>query len=135
MKYESKQQHINKPSELIFTSLSSFSNFTPILQDKVEQWSATEDQCSFKAQGFNVSLVIQERVRPTLIKICPAAESGIPFPFTFLLQLKEVTPSDTRMRIVLDVELNKMLKMMIGSKLQDAVDKIAQQIAQSFNKI
>lgn len=135
MKYESKQQQINKPTELIFSTLSSFSNFTPILQDKVEGWQATEDKCSFRAQGFNVELEMVERTRPTLIKIAPAAGGGIPFAFNFFVQLKEVAPSETRMRIVLDVELNMMLKMMIGSKLQDAVDKIAEQIAQSFNKI
>lgn len=135
MQYESKQHQINKPSELIFTSLSSFANFTPILQDKVEGWQATDDRCSFRAQGFNVSLEMVERIRPTLIKVGPAADGGIPFPFNFFIQLKELSPLETRMRIVLDVELNTMLKMMVGSKLQDAVDKIAEQIAQGFNKI
>lgn len=136
MLYESKQKQINKPAELIFAALSSFSNFTPILADKVEGWEASEDRCSFKAQGFTVSLAILERVRPTLIKIgAPDGDSGVPFPFTFFVQLKEVEPSDTRMRIVADVELNMMMRMMIGSKLQEAVDKIADQIAVSFNSI
>lgn len=135
MKYESKEKQIQKSAELIFDSLSDFSHFTPILQDKVEGWSATQDECSFKAQGFNVSLVIQERVRPSRVKVGPSAQGGIPFPFTFLLQLKEVAPSNTTMQIVLDVELNMMLKMMIGSKLQEAIDKIADQIAQSFNRL
>lgn len=135
MKYESQQQQINKDAQVIFAALSDFSNFTPILADKVEGWQATRDDCSFKAQDFNVALSMLDRVSPTLIKIGPAPGGGIPFPFTFFIQLKSVAPDDTRMRIVLDVELNMMLKMMVGSKLQGAVDKIAQQIAHSFNQI
>lgn len=136
MQYESKQQKINKPAELIFLALSNFENFTPMLADKVEGWQATADTCSFKAQGMNVSLAIVEREPSTLIKIGPATGGGgVPFPFSFFIQLKEVAPSDTRMRVVADVELNMMLKMMIGGKLQEAVDKIAEQIATAFNKI
>ena len=135
MQYTSKQHAIHHPVEMLYRALSSFSNFTPILADKVEGWQATEDTCSFKAQGFNVALQIAERKENELIKVVPASESGIPFDFAFFLQLKEAGPADTRIRVVLDAEMNMMVKMMVGGKLQDAVDKIAEQIAQSFNRI
>ena len=38
--------------------------------------------------------------------------------FAFWLQLKEVAPYDTRMRLVLHIDLNMMMRMMIGSKIQ-----------------
>ena len=41
--------------------------------------------------------------------------------------------TDTRMRIVLDVELPMMMKMMVGKKLAGAVDQIAEKIAEGFN--
>ena len=52
--------------------------------------------------------------------------------------MKQTTPDgavrpNIHMRIVLDIELNPMLKMMVGVKMQDAVDNIAQQIAYAFN--
>ena len=53
--------------------------------------------------------------------------------FTFWLQLVEAAENDTRMRIVLDVKLNMMMKMMVGKKLAGAVDQIAEQIAAGFN--
>ena len=49
------------------------------------------------------------------------------------VQLVSVDEQDTRMRIVLHVQLNMMMKMMIGGKLAQAVDQIADQIAEAFN--
>ncbi len=132
-KYESKQQQILKPAAMVYTVVSDFSNFTPILRDKVEGWQADADTCSFTAKGFPVRLRIVERVENELVKI--AGEDGSPIDFTFWMQLKEAGESDTRMRIVLHANLNMMMKMMVGSKLQQAVDQIAEQVAATFNSI
>ena len=37
------------------------------------------------------------------------------------------------MRLVLHIELNMMMKMMIGGKIREAMDQIADKIAESFN--
>ncbi len=130
--YTSKQQQIRRPAQQIYAVASRFDNLTPAVADKVEEWQATEDTCSFKAKGFTVKLRMAEREEPKLIKIV-GDDGGVPMDFAFWLQLKEVAPNDTRMRLVLHIELNMMMRMMIGSKLQEAVDKIAEAIAQSFN--
>lgn len=140
MKYTSKQVHIARPDEMIFRALSSFKNFTPILADKVEGWEATEQTCRFKAKGFTVGLKMVEREPNKLIKVC-ADESagGLPIPFTFWAQMKDTTDETaagtphTHMRLVLDIELNPMMKMFVGNKMQEAVDTIAEQIAHAFN--
>ena len=130
--YTSRQQQIRRPAQRIYTVVSRFDNLTPAVADKVEEWQATEDTCSFKAKGFTVKLRMAEKEEPKLIKIV-GDDGGVPMDFAFWLQLKEVAPDDTRMRLVLHIELNMMMRMMIGSKLQEAVDKIAEAIAQSFN--
>ncbi len=68
---------------------------------------------------------------PKQIKIV-GDEGGVPIDFAFWIQLQQVAENDTRMRLVLHVELNMMMKMMIGGKLQDALDQIAAGIARSF---
>ena len=68
-----------------------------------------------------------EREPSKLVKI--QGDEGSPVDFTFWLQLKEVAPYDTRMRIVVHAELNMMMRMMIGKKLQGAVDQMAEAIA------
>ena len=107
-KYESKQQQIFKPAARIFPFISRFDMLTPALQDKVEEWSATEDTCSFKVKGFTVA---------------------------FWIQLHEVSESDTRIRMVLHAELNMMMRMMIGSKIQGGLDKAVEGLAQAFNQL
>ena len=126
-KYESKQQQIRRTAEQIYSALSSFNNFTPIIQDRVEEWNADDNVCSFKVKGMPVRLKMVEREPNKTIKI--QGDEGSPIDFTFWLQLKEVAPYDTRMRIVVHAELNMMMRMMIGKKLQGAVDQMAEAIA------
>ena len=107
--YISKQHQILRPAEQIYAVISRFDNLTPALADRVEEWQATEDTCSFKDDG------------------------GVPMDFAFWIQLHPVAENDTRMRLVLHIELNMMMRMMIGSKLQGAIDQIAEGIARAMN--
>lgn len=128
--YTSKQHQILRPAEQIYAAISRFDNLTPALADKVEEWRADEETCSFKAKGFTVKLRMDERVAPKHVKI---VGDGVPMDFAFWIQLHKVSDTDTRMRLVLHVELNMMMKMMIGGKLQEAVDQIAEGIARAMN--
>ena len=134
-KYETKQQQIFKPAARIFPFISRFDMLTPALQDKVEEWSATEDTCSFKVKGFTVALRIVERVENKHIKISGDEGAGVPVDFSFWIQLHEVSESDTRIRMVLHAELNMMMRMMIGSKIQGGLDKAVEGLAQAFNQL
>ena len=131
--YTSRQQQIRRSAQQIYDVVSRFDNLTPALADRVEEWQADEDTCSFKAKGFTVKLRIEERVAPKHIKIV-GDEGGVPMDFAFWIQLHPVSDSDTRMRLVLHIELNMMMKMMLGSKLQGAIDQIAEGIATAMNQ-
>ena len=130
--YQSKQQQILRPAEMIFEAISRFDRLTPALADKVEEWNATEETCNFKAKGFTVKLRMVEREPHKLIKI---TGDDIPFEFFFWIQLKSVAPDDTRMLLTLRAELNMMMKMMIGGKLQKGLDEMADKIAAAFNAV
>lgn len=135
MKYESKQHQANASAESMYEILSKFSNLTPIIADKVEQWSADDDTCSFKVQGMTLKLRMarEEMIAQDGNYTIKVVSEDSPLPFAFWLQLKEVTPTESRLRVVADVELTMMIKMVVGSKLQEAVDRIAEQIAGGFN--
>ena len=132
-KYESKQVQIRRPASQIYAMASRFDNFTPVLKDRVEEWQATEDTCSFKVKGFTASMRIIDREEPKLVKI--VSGESTPMDFTFWFQLHEVDPTDTRMRMVLHVELNMMMRMMIGGKLQKGLDQAVEGLAMAFNRI
>ena len=120
--YISKQHRILRPAEQIYAVISRFDNLTPAVADRVEEWQATEETCSFKAKGFTVRLRMEERIEPRHVKIV-GDDGGIPMDFAFWIQLHKVSDTDTRMRLVLHIELNMMMKMMIGGKLQGAIDR------------
>ena len=132
-KYESKQQQINHPASLIYPIISRLDLLSPAMQDKVEEWQATEDSCSFKVKGMKVGLRIAERVENKHVKIV-ADEGGIPIDFTFWIQLKQVDERDTRVRMVLHAELNMMMRMMIGSKIQSGLDQAVEGLANALNQ-
>lgn len=132
-KYESKQQQIHHPASLIYPIISRLDLLSPAMQDKVEEWQATEDSCSFKVKGMKVGLRIAERVENKHVKII-ADEGGIPIDFTFWIQLKEVAERDTRVRMVLHAELNMMMRMMIGGKIQSGLDQAVEGLANALNQ-
>ena len=131
--YISKQHQILRPAEQIYAVISRFDNLTPALADRVEEWQATEERCSFKAKGFTVKLRMEEREAPKHVKIV-GDEGGVPVDFAFWIQLHKVSDTDTRMRLVLHGELDMMMKMKLGSKLQGAIDQIAEGIANAMNQ-
>ena len=130
--YISKQQQVLRPAEQIYAVISRFDNLTPALADKVEEWQATEDSCSFKAKGFTVKLRMEEREPGKYVKVV-GDDGGVPMDFAFWIQLQEVSAAATRLRLVLRIDLNMMMKMMIGNKLQGALDQIAEGIARAMN--
>ncbi len=130
-KYESKQHQILLPAAQIFQMFSNFENLTPALADKVEEWEAHDDRCSFKAKGFTIRLRMEERVPNKHVKVV-ADEGGAPMDFAFWMQLHPVSDYDTRFRLVLHVELNMMMKMMVGGKIEDGLNQMAEAIATGF---
>jgi carbon monoxide dehydrogenase subunit G len=132
-KYESKQQQIHHPASLIYPIISRLDLLSPAMQDKVEEWQATEDSCSFKVKGMKVGLRIAERIENKHVKIV-ADEGGIPIDFTFWIQLKQVDERDTRVRMVLHAELNMMMRMMIGGKIQSGLDQAVEGLANALNQ-
>ena len=90
-KYESKHQQILRSAEQIYTVISRFDNLTPAVQDKVEEWQADENSCSFKVKGFTVNLQIVAKEAPKYVKI-QSGEDGVPIDFTFWIQLQPAGP-------------------------------------------
>ncbi|MBQ7856379.1 MAG: polyketide cyclase [Alistipes sp.] len=132
-KYESKQQQIRKSAMQIYPFISDFSLLTPAVADKVEEWEATPDSCSFKVKGFVVKLRMLDKIEGKQVKIT-GDDGGVPIDFTFWIQLHEVTSDDTRIRFVLHAELNMMMRMMVGGKIQKGLDQAVETFAAAFNR-
>ena len=130
--YISKQQQILRPASQIFPLISDFSLLTPAVADKIEDWHATAERCSFKFKGFTVALRIDEKVENKHIKIT-GDDGGVPIDFMLWIQLHQVSDYDTRIRLVLHAELNMMMRMMVGNKIQKGLDQAVEGLATAFN--
>ena len=131
-KYESRQQQIRRPAEQILFGNQRLQQFLPpVVQGHVEDWMADETSCSFKVKGMTMRLRMVDKVPNDYVKV--TGDERSPLDFTFWIQLKQVGDYDTRMRLVLHAKLNMVMKMMIGSKLQQGLDQMAEQMAKAFN--
>ncbi len=132
--FESKIVAIRRNSEEVFRVLSDFRQFTPFIPtDKLEGWEAQEDSCSFSVTGIGqTGLKIIDKEPFKTVKI--TGDGKLPFEFFLWIQLNEVAPGDTRMKLTLKAELNMMLKMMLEKKLEEGINIMAEGIAAAFNK-
>lgn len=132
--FESKIVAIHRNSEEVFRILSDFRQFTPFIPtDKLEGWEAQEDNCSFTVKGVGqTGLKIIDKEPFKTVKI--TGDGKLPFEFFLWIQLNEVAPGDTRMKLTLKADLNMMLKMMLQKQLGEGINTMAEGIAAAFNK-
>jgi carbon monoxide dehydrogenase subunit G len=133
--YISKTVSVNRAAEQIYTALADMSFLEKAVStaqiDDLQDFKATPDTCSFRVKGVETGLQIVEREPYKTIKYTKYGNS--PFDFFLWIQLKEIAPYDTRMRIVLKVELNLFMKFMVGSKIKKGLDAAADRLAQAMN--
>ena len=129
--FVSEVKTIPHDEDRIFTMLSDLSNLERIKdrlpQDKIQDFEFDSDSCSFAvAPVGKITLRIVERERNKTIKF---ETTNSPVPLFLWIQLKQVAPEDTKMKMTIKADLNPFIKPMVSKPLQDALDKIAVVIA------
>ncbi|MDR3705498.1 MAG: SRPBCC family protein [Paludibacteraceae bacterium] len=126
--YESEIKTILSDSKMVFAKLSDLNNLAT-LKDKVPADSGVSemtydtDTVSFNVNAIGkITLRIVERVEYKTIKF--EAENS-PIAFNLWIQLVEKAENDTKLKVTLKADLPMMIKMMLGSKLQDFIDQFA----------
>jgi carbon monoxide dehydrogenase subunit G len=98
-----------------------------IPQDKVQDFSFDSDSCTFNVSPVgNVRFSIVEREPNKTIKF---TADKLPVEIYMWIQLKEVNPQDTRMKLTVKANLNPFMKPMLSGPLQKGLDKIADVLA------
>lgn len=124
MEIKSKRAIVSKaPYELYmaFVDMRNFVQFVP--EDKRGEVTADFDSVHAVVQGFNVGVKVVQRVPYSRIEF---ADDGAPFQFRLTMHFDAASsdPYRTDFQIVLDAELNFMMKTLLGGKLKDALDKV-----------
>ena len=120
---KSKKGTVSKsPCELYmaFADMRNLLQFVP--QDKKEGIEADYDYIHAQVQGFNVGIKVAERTPYSKIEFM---DDGAPFSFRLKMHFDPAQdPFKTDFQIVLDADLNFMMKTLLGSKLQEGLDQI-----------
>jgi len=145
-KYTSDVKVINWSNPIVYNSLSNlnFLNtlFSPENRERIKQqlgdkasqfniedFSADKDSCHFKISPVGTfSLRIIEREELKLIKLI--SEAGSPISFKFWIQILPIDDYSCKIKLTLHTELNMMMKMMIGKKLDQGINQIADGFSQ-----
>lgn len=120
---KSKRAVVSKaPYELYmaFVDMRNFVNFLP--EDKKEGVQADYDSIHAEVQGFNIGVKVVDRTPYSRIVV---EDDGASFHFSVTVHFDPASdPYKTDFQIVLDADLNFMMKTLIGSKLKDGLDKV-----------
>ena len=132
-KYESKISSAPCSAQQIYRVLSNLENLERVRdlipKDKIQEMEIEPDRVRIKVDGLaqKITIAIVDRIENDTVKF---GAEGIPMDANFWIQLKELAPNDTRIKLTVKADIPMMFKMMIGKKLQDGLDQAADMLAQ-----
>ncbi|MFO7658246.1 MAG: SRPBCC family protein [Bacteroidales bacterium] len=134
LKIESKTGKLPVSDEKAYNFLSDFNNFTAFVPaDKIKDWKATDSSCSFNVDVVGeVGIKTIEKEPYKLIKLSGDEKSK--FAFFLWIQLKNIEPQDTMIKLTIHADINPMLQMLAKNPLQKVVDLLVDQIIGYFEK-
>ncbi|MBD3638842.1 MAG: hypothetical protein HUJ25_15925 [Crocinitomicaceae bacterium] len=124
---------IDAKAQDVFDYLNDFNNFKDLLpEDKISDWAADKDQCSFKVQNAATIPLIKDSVEaPGKINIVSGDKA--PFPFTLVIHLKPTDDENkTEGHLVFEGEINAFLKMMVVTPLTNLFNYMSQKLQEKF---
>lgn len=105
---------------MLSTDLRNFANMLP--EDKKGLVRADFDSLHASVQGMEIGIKVTRRQPYSLITL---EDDGAPFHFSLDLHFDDFAEGGkTDFWMELDADLNMMMKMIFGSKIQEALDKI-----------
>ena len=132
-KYESAVTKVAASAAQIYSVFSNLKNLERVKdmipQDKVQEMEIEAESVRMKVDGLGqkITILIVDKTENEVIKY---GAEGIPMEMNFWIQMKEVAPMDTRIKLTLKADIPMMFKMMLDKKIQQGIDQAAAMIAQ-----
>jgi len=128
-----KKVPVNQPAERLFSVLSDLSNLIDKLpEDQRDKVRGDSDTLIVQAQGMEVGIRVAERVPYSCVRYEPFGGQTL-IPFIIWMHIGAGEAGASTLQIELHAELNMMMKMMIGPKLEEGVDMITERLAAGMN--
>ena len=132
-KYESKICSIPNDAHTVYSVLGNLRNLERVKdmipKDKVQEIEIMDDAIRMKVDGLGQKFTIRivDRIEDDTLKF---GFDNLPMDLNFWIQLKQVHPLDTRIRLTLKADIPFMFRMMLEKKLQQGLDQAAEMLTQ-----
>ncbi len=130
---ESVQSEVKLSIDNVFNFVHDLTNLIHLLpQDKVSNWEATHESCSFKIQG---GIIIPLKLRTTSFPNEIILDSGdkSPFPFVLTIHLEEVSSNSTIGKLVFDAKMGKTLQFITEKPLRNLFNTMSERLKLHFD--
>ena len=130
--YESHIAKVPADASAIYAVISDLSNLERVRdlipQDKVQEFETDPDFVRLKVDGLGQKIIIHivDRIVNDTVKF---GIENLPMDGNFWIQVKQVAPHDSRIKLTLKAELPMMIAMMAGKKIQEGIDQAADMMA------
>lgn len=125
--YESKHGQVLRSREELFMAFTDMRNFTRMIPEQAQaqvSLDADFDNLWATVQNFKIGVKIDERLPYSVIRLI-STDSPVEFVGALHFDQSPV-PGRTEFYVVLDANLNMMMRAMLGRKIQEALDKMVQ---------
>lgn len=137
--YKSTVHNINQPVEKAFDNISNLSRLQEYLDmlpaehlARIGEVKFTDDAIIIKAAAVGeIALNVVERKAPERVKF---AAANAPVRMEVAILLSPATAESSTLVAELDVDIPAMLKPMVGGKMQEAADKMADLVTSLLNR-
>ncbi len=129
LEIQSRTGKITNNEEKVFDKLSDLSFLQSLpLPKEIDSIESDKDNCYITVKGKQLHLYIMDREPHKTIKF-GGNEAGMSL--TLWIQIKQIAETDTRFRITLKSDMNKMMRMMAEKPLH----KFVEQLTDTFEKM
>lgn len=134
--YQSKTITVNKPFEEVYGKVSDLKNLEQF-RDRIPKEYTVNFECDTDYVQFRVA-----PVGDLLLRIVERGTDKIrlnieklPFKAEISMNIGNVSPSETNIQLVLDADIPFFVKHIVGNKLEEGMDKIADILTLSLNSL
>ncbi len=130
-KYESSVKSVNSPVDAVYNTLSNLNNIERVKDripaDRVKDIKFDRDSCSLRVDPVGeVKFIICDREENKTVKF--TAENS-PLPVFIWIQMLPVTTTTSKIKVTCHLELNMFLRGMVGNKIKEGIERIADTLA------
>ncbi len=128
MNIESTKTSIANSQKAVYDYLMDLNNVESLLPEgKFTEWKGSYDECSFKMQGFSLTLKKESSTPNSEIKLISGEDSPIDFDLSIFIEEKGQVSSEAF--LICEARVNTFLKMMIEKPLTSLFNHMSEKLS------